>query len=126
MITSYILASWVTSRKHGLITFVHKQLKWPLFINLLKDCLATEKLRVDVDGCKLVNIYKPPNSQLTPTAIPVFQHPCLYSGDFNCWHTAWGYNSISPDGQFLANGAAQGNLVLFDNPKGVPSFFAGC
>ena len=80
---------------------------------------------MDVDGCKIVNIYKPSNSQLTPTAIPVFQHLCLYSGNFNCWQTDWGYDSISPDGECLANWAAQGNLVLLHIPKNAPSFFSG-
>ena len=79
-------------------------------------------------GCRWpqnVNIYKPPNSRLTPTAIPVFQHPCLYSGNFNCWLTDWGYDSISPYGECLANWTAQDNLLLLHNPKDAPSFFSG-
>ena len=58
---------------------------------------------VDVDSYKIANIYKPSNSQLTPTVIPVFQRPCLYSGDFNCWHIDWRYDPISPDGECMAN-----------------------
>jgi len=46
----------------------------------------------------IVNFYKPPLSGLTPTATPVFPYPCLYSGDFNCPNTDWGYNTISADG----------------------------
>ena len=40
----------------------------------------TEWLRVDVAGYKIVNVYKPPRSRLTPTTIPTFPHPSLYVG----------------------------------------------
>ena len=86
---------------------------------------AIEWLCVDVNGCKIVNIYKTSNSQLTPTVILVFHHLCLYSGDFNCSHTDWGHDSISPNGNRLANWAAQCNLVLLHNPRNAPSFFSG-
>jgi len=79
-----------------------------------------------VDRYKIVNIYKPPSSsRLTPTAIPVFPHPCLYSGDFNCQHTDWGYNTISADGECLVDWATKNNLVLLNNPKDAPSFYSG-
>jgi len=41
-------------------------------------------LFVDVASYKIVNVYKPPHSRLTPTTIPTFPHPSLYIGDFNC------------------------------------------
>ena len=53
------------------------------------------------------------NLQLTPIAIPGFNIPVSILDDFNYWHTDWGYDSISPDGECLANWAAQGNLVLW-------------
>ena len=88
VVSNYTLAGWALSRKHCLATFVREQLIWT-FADQSLEGSATECLRVNVDGYKIVNIYKPPNSQLTPTAIPVLQHPCLYSGDFNCWDTDW-------------------------------------
>ena len=124
MIPNYTLAGWISSRNHGLASFVHERLKWT-FADQSLEGSANEWLCVDVDGCKIVNIYKPPNSQLTPTAISVFQQPCLSSGDFNCWNTDWGYDSISPDGECLANWAALDNFVLLHDPKDVPSFFSG-
>jgi len=48
----------------------------------------TQWLCVDVAGHKIINVYKPPSSRLTPTAIPTFPHPSLYAavslprGDF--------------------------------------------
>ena len=124
VIPNFTLAGWVSSRIHGLATFVHERLKWTIADQSLEGS-AIEWLCVDVDGCNIVNIYKPPNSQLTPMAIPVFQYPCLYAGDFNCWHTDWGYDSITPDGERLADWAAQGNLVLLYSSKDPPSFFSG-
>jgi len=44
-----------------------------------------------VAGYKIINVYKPPSSRLTPTAIPTFPHPSLYFGDFNCQHVNWGH-----------------------------------
>ena len=105
VIPNYTSAGWIPSRKYGLATFVHERFKW-IFADQSLEGWVTEWLCVDVDGCKIVNIYKPPNLQLIPAAILVFQHFCLYSGDFNCWHTDWGYYSISPDGECLANSAA--------------------
>ena len=55
----------------------------------------------------------------------MFEHPCLYSGDFKCRHTNWRYDSISPGEECLANWAAQGNLVLLHNFKNASSFFSG-
>ena len=68
---------------------------------------------VDDDGVKIVNIYKPPSSQMTITAIPVFSHPCLYAGDFNCQHTDWGYTFTSQNGEQLADWAAKSNLHCY-------------
>jgi len=50
-------------------------------------------LCVDVAGYKIINVYLPPRSRLTPMAIPIptFPHLSLYVGDFNCQHVNWGY-----------------------------------
>ena len=57
-----------------------------------------EWLCVDVDGYKIVNVYKPPPTRLQTLNLPVFAHPCLYAGDFNCRHADWSYDDNSPDG----------------------------
>ena len=70
------------SRKHGLATFVHERLQWSLY-DQSPMTSETEWLCVDVDGYKIVNIYKPPPTRLQVSDLPVFPHPCLYAGDFN-------------------------------------------
>ena len=81
----------------------------------------TEWLCVDVAGY-IINIYKPPRSRFTPTAIPTFPHPSMYVGDFNCQHVNWGYNKTS-DGESLESWATSSNLGLY-NPKATASFFS--
>ena len=84
----------------------------------------TEWLCVDVAGYKIVNVYKPPRSRLTPTTIPTLPHPSLYVGDFNCQHVNWGYNTTSPDGESLDSWATSNNFGLLYNPKEAASFFS--
>ena len=98
VLLNYQLAGSSLSRKHGLATFVHEQLR----STLLDQSPPTSKIKwlcVDVDGYKIVNVYKPPPSRLRTLDLPVFPHPCLCAGDFNCRHADWGYDDNSPDGE---------------------------
>ena len=79
---------------------------------------------MDVDGVNIVNIHKPSPVSPTQNATPVLPHLCLHEGDFNCQHTDWGYHSITPDGDCLADWAADSGLVLLHNPKDAHSFFS--
>ena len=124
VLSNYQLAGFSLSRKHGLATFVHEWLKWTLFDQSLMTS-ETEWLWVDVDGYKIINIYKPPPTQLQVSGLPVFTHPCLYAGDFNCPHVNWGYNTNSADGDCLLAWASSNNLALLDDPKDEPSFHSG-
>ena len=81
-----------------------------------------EWLCVDVDGYKIVNVYKPPPTRLRTLDLPVFPQPCLYAGAFNCRHADWGYNDNSPEGECLA-GSATINCLY--NAKDVASFYSG-
>ena len=86
----------------------------------------TEWLCVDIDGYKIVNVYKPPPIQLQSLDLLVFPHPCLYAGDFNCHHADWGYDDISLDGECLAGWASINCLALLYNAKDPASFYCGC
>ena len=84
----YQLAGSSLSRKQGLATFVHERLTY----TLLDQSPATSEIEwlcVDVDGNKIVNVYKPPPTRLQTLDLSVFSHPCLYAGDFNCRHADW-------------------------------------
>ena len=125
VVPHFILAGWISSRKHGLATFFHEKLSWT-FLDQSLERSAIEWLCVDIDGCKIVNVYKPPTSQLTLIIISVFPYPCLYAGDFNCQHIYWGYSYTNLDGECLDDWAAKENLSPSYNPKNAPSFFSGC
>ena len=58
--------------------------------------------------------------------LPVFPHPCLYSGDFNCGHADWGYNNNSLDSECLAGWASINCLAFLYNAKDAASFYSGC
>ena len=115
------LAGSVLSRNHGVSTFVHKRLKWSL-VDQSPEQSETEWLCVDVSGYKNINVYKPPRSQFTPTAIPTFPHPSLYVGDINCQHVNRGYKIISPAGESLDSWVTSNNLGLLHDPTEATSF----
>ena len=124
MLSNYQLAGFSLSRNHGLDTFLHERLKWTLY-NQSPTTSETEWLCVDVDGYKIVNIYKPPPTRLQFFDLPVFTHPCLYAVDFNCPHVDWGYNTNSADGDCLLAWASSNNLALLHDPKDESSFRSG-
>ena len=63
--------------------------------------------------------------QLQTLDLPVFPHPCLYVGDFNCRHADWGYNDNSLDGECLAGWASINCLALLYIAKDAASFYSG-
>ena len=118
------LAGSSLSRKHGLAMFVHQQLRYML-LNQSPLTSEIEWLCVDVDGYKIVNVYKPLPTRLRTLDLPVFPHPCLYAGDFNCRHADWGYDDNSLDGECLAGWASINCLALLYNAEYVTSFYSG-
>ena len=78
--------------------------------------LEIECLCVNVDGYKIVNVYKPPPTRLQSLDLLVFLHPCLYADDFNCRHAHWGYDD-NTDGECLAGWASINRPSLLYNAK---------
>ena len=124
VLPNYQLAGSSLSRKHGLATFVHERLRYTL-LDQSPPTSEIEWLCVDVDDYKIVNVYKPPPTRLRTLDLPVFPHPCLYAGDFNCRHADWGYDDNSPDGECLAGWASINCLALLYNAKDAASFYSG-
>ena len=124
VLPNYQLDGSFLSRKHGLATFVHERLRYTLLDQspLTSDI---DWLCVDVDGYKIVNIYKSPPTRLRTLDLPVFPHPCLYAGDFNCRHADWGYDDNNPDDECLAGWASINCLALLYNAKDDASFYSG-
>ena len=74
VLPNYQLAGSSLSRKHGLATFVHERLRYML-LNQSPPTSEIEWLCVDVDGYKIVNVYKPPPTRLQTLDLPVFLTP---------------------------------------------------
>ena len=81
-IPGFGLAGPFLSRKHGLATFVHNWLKWTL-VDQSPATPETDRLCVNVDGYRIVNVYKPPPTRPQSSDLPMFPHPAFYAGDFN-------------------------------------------
>ena len=121
VVLSYQLAGSSLRRKHGLSTFVHERLMYTV-LDQSPPLSEIKWLCVDVDGYKIVNIYKPPPTRLRFLDLPVFPHPCLYADDFNSRHVDWSYDDNSPDGECLADWASTNSLALLCNGKDAASF----
>ena len=119
---NYQLAGSSLSRKHGLATFVHERLRYTL-LDQSPPTSEIEWLCVDVNGYKIVNVYKPPPTRLRTLDLSVFPHLCPYAGDFNYRYADWGYDNNSPDG--LADRVCINCLALLYNAKDAASFYSG-
>ena len=126
VLPNYQLAGSSLSRKHGLATFPHEQLRYTL-LDQSPLTSEIEWLCVDVDGYKIVNVYKSPPTRLRTLDLPVFPHPCLYAGNFNCRLADWSYNdnkNNSPDSECLSGWASINCLALLYNAKDAASFYS--
>ena len=74
ILPNYQLAGSSLSRKHGLATFVHQRLRNTL-LDQSPPTSEIEWLCVDIDGYKIVNVYKPPPTRLRTLDLPVFLTP---------------------------------------------------
>ena len=70
----YQVAGSSLSRKHGLVTFVHERLRYTL-LDQSPPTSEIEWLCVDVDGYKIVNVYKPPPTRLRTLDLQCFFTP---------------------------------------------------
>ena len=110
--------------KHGLATFVHERLKWTLDDHS-PPTSETEWLWVDVDGYRIVNVYKPPPTRLQAFDLPMFPYPVFYAGNYNYLPVNWGYRTSSADGECLVAWASLNDLVPLHDPKDVATFHFG-
>ena len=124
VLPNYQLAGSSLSRKHGLATFVHERLRYTL-LDQSPPTSEIEWLCVDVDGYKIVNVFKPPPTRLRSLDLPVFPYIFLYAGDFNCRHADWAYDDNGLDGECLADWASINCLALLYNAKNPASFYSG-
>ena len=100
------------------------RLKW-ILVDQSPTTSKMEWLCVDVDGYRIVNVYKPPSMRLQASDLLVFPHPVLYAGDFNCTHVNWVYRTSSADEERLVVWASLNGLVSLHDPKNMATFHSG-
>ena len=123
-ISGFALAGSSLSRKHCLATFVHNGLKWTI-VDQSPTTSETEWLCVDVNGYRIVNVYKPPSTRSQASDLSVFLHSILYAGYFNSSRLNWGYRTSSADAECLVAWASLGGLVPLHDTKDVATFNSG-
>ncbi|KAI4804790.1 hypothetical protein KUCAC02_026405, partial [Chaenocephalus aceratus] len=122
-IPGFHLAGSIYSKQHGVATFVRTEISWsassqsPPGSNI-------EWLVTKIQETSVVNVYKPPPSELSTTSLPSITAPAIYAGDFNCQHTDWGYNYTTPNGVALSEWASNTDALLLYDPKEPPTFFS--
>ena len=123
-IPGFALAGPSLSRKYGLTTFVPDRIKW-ILVDQSPATSESEWLCVDVDGCRMVNVCKPPPTRLQASDLPVFPYPVFHAGYVNCPHVNWGYKTSSVDGECLVAWASHDGLVPLHDPKEAATFHSG-
>ena len=78
VLPNYQLVGSSLNTKHGLSTFVNERLRYTL-LDQSPPTSEIEWLCVDVDGYKIVKVYKPPPTRLRTLDLPVFPHLCLFA-----------------------------------------------
>ena len=71
-----------------------------------------------------MNVRKPPPNKQQPGSLPHAPAPAVRTGDFNCWNTDWGYDTIYPDGTYQADWAFTVDASLLFNLKEPQSFIS--
>ena len=62
------------------------------------------------------------STRLRSLDLPVFPHPCLYAGNFNCRHADWGYDDNSQDVSAWLAGQVLIVLPSYIMPRTLPVF----
>ena len=120
-IYGYHLAASIHSQHHGIATLVKNGHTY----SILDSSHSSDQqwIAVSIGDTTVVNVYKPPKTSFSN--LPIYDHPVIYSGDFNCQNEQWGYKNTTPDGEALANWASTTNLTLLYDSKQPCSFTSG-
>ena len=115
----FLLAGSILSKQHGMATFVRIGLTWSAVKRSQPDSkhrMACHRGPRNNYRCML-NVYKPPPSELYTTSLPSLPAPAICAGDFSCQHTDWGYIHTTKDGETLSDWASSAEVVLLKDQK---------
>ena len=97
-IFGYTLIEEIPHQRHGIATLVRNDLVASVStVGKSVDGAEIEWISISINSeLTITNFYKPQNALFVPP--PIYDHPAIYSGDFNCHHTSWGYARNGLDG----------------------------
>lgn len=102
-IRNFRLIDGINHPKYGIATFARSDVTDISVIDKLDhDNVAV--IVIKVKQLTIVNVYKPPTIAW-PFALPVFEHPVAYMGDFNSYHELWNYRDNDSNGAFIVDWA---------------------
>ena len=101
---------------NSLATFIRNDIPWSPAGQCAPDSVV-EWTATKVLETTVVNVRKPPPNKQQPGSLPHAPAPAVHTGDFNCWNTDWGYDTIYPDGTYQADWAFTVDASLLFNPK---------
>ena len=102
----FVLAGHIKSNHHGLAT-VRESMPW----SPINQAPADDSVEWTTT---IVNVNKPPPSQLEQGLLSDAPAQAVYAGNFNSWHTDWGYRQSNQNG-----------IAMSTNPKSCPPFAQG-
>ena len=82
------------------------------------------KITVDNSTINILNLYCPPDKDLSLQHIHVPSQNCLAVGDFNSHSTSWGYGETDRRGDEVEDWQIENNMLLLNDPEDPPTFFS--
>ena len=80
-------------------------------------------ITVDNSAISILNLYGPPDKDLSLQNINVPQQKCLAVGDFNSHSTSWSYGETNCRGGEVEDWQIDSNMLLLNDPKDLSTFF---
>lgn len=114
MIPGFEIIDYLGHKKHGIATYVKKQINQQLVKKLEWN---EHTIGIRLGNITIFNVYKPPSSTWSSFVLPRCQHSGFYIGDFNARITEWGYSSEGEDGELLVNWSQINRTFLMYDAK---------
>ena len=82
------------------------------------------KFSVNNAPINILNLYCPPDKDLSLQHINVPPQNCVVVGDFNSHSTSWGYGETDRRGDEVEDWQIDNNMLLLNDPEDPPTFFS--
>lgn len=119
-IAGFTLVAAKYHQKHGILSYVKNNIKNN--VSTIEE--SPHSVTIKIGQTTIVNVYKPPSEQWSQRPFPIYDHPCIYIGDFNSHHQLWGYNQPDQNGEVLCDWCETNSLQLVYDAKDKSTFYS--